>query len=97
MEELLKKINNPEYSANLQNNTMKIKEEIIKYENKIKDLKSKLKLGEIKLNRKNKGPSIKETELKRIAYDYNSKKYEYNSLNDRVEQNKKIEKKMMIK
>ena len=33
------------------------------------------------------------TELKRIAYDYNCKHYEYNYLNNRVVQNKKIEKK----
>ena len=91
MEKLLKKLKNPEYSNNLVNKAKNINGEIIIYEKKIKDLKSKLKYRDILINRKNKEPSSKENELKRIAYDYNTKKNEYSSLNNKYNQSNKIE------
>jgi hypothetical protein len=89
MEKLLKKLRDPEYSIKLVNERNKIKEDIIEYEKKIKDLKIKLKLGDIKLNRRSKDPSYKEIELKRMTYDYNSKTNEYNSLMNKMEKIKR--------
>ena len=92
MQKLLKKLKDPEYAKNLVDQRKKIKNDIVIYQKKISDLKNKLKLGEIQLNRKMKQPSNKEVELRRIAYDCSSKQNEYNSLINKVERNKLLEK-----
>ena len=77
MTELLSKVKNSEYNDNLIKNIKATKQQITSYEKEIRKIKSKLKSNEIKINRENKEPNIK---LKRIAYDYNAKKNEYNAL-----------------